>query len=141
MTDQVKGLLWPPRIAALLVGAFALLAALLAVVGVYGAVSFDVSRRRHEIGIRMAIGADGGNVLRMVLARGVLLGSTGAGLGILIALGLSRLLGSMLYGVGPTDPVVFAIVAILLVLVAAMASLIPARRATSVNPIEVLHYQ
>lgn len=141
MTDQVKGLLWQPRMAAILVGAFALLAALLAVVGVYGAVSFDASRRSHEIGIRMAIGADRGNVLRMVLARGILLGSTGAGLGILVALGLSRLLASMLYGVGPTDLVVFAVVAILLVLVAAMASLIPARRAASVNPIEVLRYQ
>jgi predicted permease len=141
MTDQIKGLLWQPRIAAILVGAFALLAALLAVVGVYGAVSFDVSRRSHEIGIRMALGADRGNVLRMVLARGVLLGSTGAGLGILAALGLSRLLASMLYGVGPNDPIVFAMVAILLVLVAAMASLIPARRATSVNPIEVLRHQ
>jgi len=141
MTDQLKALLWQPRMAALLVGAFALLAALLAVIGVYGAVSFEVARRTHEIGIRMALGADRPAVLRMVLIRSVRVAFLGAAVGLCAAAGLTRLLAAMLYAVTPTDPGILVSAAVLLIVVVALASSIPAHRASSVDPIAVLRYR
>ena len=141
MTDQLKALLWQPRMAALLVGAFALLAALLAVIGVYGAVSFEVARRTHEIGIRMALGADRPAVLRMVLIRSVRVAFLGAAVGLCAAAGLTRLLAAMLYAVTPTDPGILVSASVLLIVVVALASSIPAHRASSVDPIAVLRYR
>ena len=141
MTDQLKALLWQPRMAALLVGAFALLAALLAVIGVYGAVSFEVARRTHEIGIRMALGADRPAVLRMVLIRSVRVAFLGAAVGLCAAAGLTRLLAAMLYTVTPTDPGILVSASVLLIVVVALASSIPAHRASSVDPIAVLRYR
>jgi predicted permease len=141
MSDQLKALLWQPRIAAILAGVFALLATALAVVGVYGAVAFDVSRRLHEIGVRVALGADRIDVLKMVLARGAVLGSIGSTLGICMGMAATPMIAAMLYEVTPADPTVFAGAGIMLVVVTAVASLTPALRATRVNTTEVLRNQ
>src|SRR5687767_15448843 len=100
-----------------------------------------VARRTHEIGIRMAIGARAADVLAMIVGRGVLLAALGAGIGLLASLALTRVLGSLLYGVSPTDPASFAAVAVFLLAVAALASYIPGRRAARVDPAEALRYE
>ncbi|MGI9181663.1 MAG: ABC transporter permease [Longimicrobiaceae bacterium] len=126
------------RFAMLLLGLFAGIALLLASVGIYGVMSFDVTRRSQEIGVRMALGAEPVSVLRLVLVRGVKLALVGAGLGLLGAFALTRLIASQLYGVRSTDPVTFAAVAALLVGVAVLATLVPAWRATRVDPMVAL---
>jgi putative ABC transport system permease protein len=126
------------RFNTMLLGAFAALALALASVGIYGALSYSVGRRVHEIGIRMALGADRGEVIRMVVEEGMATAAIGIAAGLAAALGLTRLLASMLYGVGPTDPVTFVASALLLGIVALLASSIPARRATKVDPVVAL---
>lgn len=123
------------RFSLFLLGTFAVTALLLAVAGIYGTVSYLVTQRTREIGIRLALGAPTGSVLRMVLRRGVLLAAAGVAAGLVVALASTRLLSGMLYGIGATDPVTFVAVPLLLVGVAAVASYIPARRTTRVNPI------
>ncbi len=118
--------------------AFALIALLLSAVGVYGVINCSVSQRTHEIGVRMALGATPGHVQRMIVAQGMKLAVAGALIGIACALGLMRLLQDLLYGVGAADPLTFAAVAGILLIVAAAASWIPARKATKVNPVEAL---
>jgi putative ABC transport system permease protein len=122
------------RVSTLLLGFFAGVAVFLAGLGLYGVMAHAVARRTHEIGIRMAIGARAGDVLAMIVRRGVVLAAIGAGLGLVASLALSRLLTSLLYGVSPTDPYSFAGVAAFLLAVAAIASYIPARRAARVDP-------
>ncbi len=129
------------RVSTLLLGFFAAVAVLLAGLGLYGVMAHAVTRRTHEIGIRMAIGARAGDVLAMIVGRGVALAAIGAGLGLLASLALSGLLTSLLYGVSSTDPVSFAAVALFLLAVAALASYIPARRASRVDPSEALRYE
>ncbi len=124
----------PQRLAAQLLSAFALAALLLAALGIYGVVSYAVSRREREIGVRMALGAQAGDVLRMVLREGLRLTFAGVLCGILAALALARLLAGFLYGVSATDPATYLGVAGTLALVAVLASLLPARRATRVDP-------
>ena len=130
-----------PRFRTLLLGIFAGLAFLLAVVGIYGIVSYSVSQRTHEIGIRMALGAKRDDVLRLLLAQGMAPTLIGIAVGLFAAFGLTRLLSSFLYGVRPTDLVTFVVVSALFIAVAAIATYIPARRASKVDPMVALRYE
>ena len=126
------------RLPAIFVSAFAFVALLLAAVGLYGLVSYSVATRTQEIGIRIALGAPGGRILRMVLGRGLLLAAAGAAVGLAASLALTHLLSGMLFAVSPTDPGTFAAVAALLASVAAAGSWLPARRAARVDPLVAL---
>jgi len=130
--------LWAPRMSAALLGIFAILALLLAAVGIYGVMSFSVAQRAREIGIRMALGAEPRGVLGLVLTQGMTIVAIGLGVGLFAAFAISRLAAKMLYGVSPTDPLTFAGTVLLLAFVALVATLIPARRATAVDPVLVL---
>jgi predicted permease len=129
------------EVAAVLAGALGLLGLILAVVGVFGVISFSVSQRTHEIGIRMALGAESRSVLRMILRQGALIVAVGLGLGVALALVMARLVGNFLSGVSPFDPLTYACVSVALALVAMLACYIPARRATQVDPIVALRYE
>lgn len=129
------------RLALILLAVFAGVAVLLAAIGTYGVLAYSVAQRNHEIGIRMALGAERSSVLRMVTREGLTLAGIGVVIGIVGALGLTRLIASMLFTVRPYDPLTFAGVSFLLVAVAFVSSYIPARRATKVDPIVALRYE
>lgn len=129
------------RFPSYLIGSFAALALLLAMIGLYGLISYSVSQRTREIGIRVALGAQQGDVMRLVLGQGAKLTSIGLVAGVAAALGLTQLMGSILYGVKATDPLTLVLVAALLALVALAACYIPARRATRVDPLVALRYE
>jgi ABC-type antimicrobial peptide transport system permease subunit len=134
----VDGALFNERMLALLSAAFGLLATVLATVGLYGVMSYIVSRRTREIGIRIALGAERGTVVGMVLKEVALLTLVGIVLGIPAALSLSRLVRSQLFGVSPADPLTIGAAAVTLALVALLAGYIPARRASRVQPVLAL---
>jgi putative ABC transport system permease protein len=135
MMDEALG---QRKLSLYLLGTFAGLALLLAAIGIYGVLSFDVTRRSQELGVRMALGARRGAVLSLVMTQGLVLAGIGIVIGLAGALGLTRVLEAQLYGVTRTDPATFALVAIVLATVAALATLIPAWRATRLNPIVAL---
>jgi predicted permease len=141
MEDVVRASLSTQRLAGALLGAFAALALVLAAVGTYGVLAYLVSQRTQEIGIRVAIGATAGHVMRMVLARGASLALVGIAAGSLAALALGRLMTSMLHEVRPHDPLTFVVVPVVLAAVAVAASYIPARRATRVDPMTALRVE
>ena len=122
-------------------GVFAGLALVLAAVGLYGVLSYTVAQRSHEIGIRMAMGARRGNVLGLMVGQGIRIAALGAGIGAVAALAGGRVLSSLLYGVSPRDPVVLLGAALIPLVVAAVASYVPARRAAKVDPVVALRYE
>jgi ABC-type antimicrobial peptide transport system permease subunit len=124
-----------------MLGIAAGVALLLGVVGIYGVISYSVSQRTREIGIRMALGAQQKEVRAMFVRQGVLLTCVGVALGISAAIGLTRLMSALLFGISAVDPVTFGAVAIVLGAVALLASYLPARRASSVNPVEALRWE
>ena len=129
------------RLFAQLTSVFGLLALALAMIGLYGTMAYSVTRKTHEIGIRMALGANPAHVLRMVIRQGITLTLIGLAIGIVVALGVTRLVASMIFGVKPYDPLTFIAVAAVLVAVALFACYIPARRAMKVDPIVALRYE
>jgi len=131
----------PQRFNMLLMTGFSLIALVLAAIGIYGIASYSVAQRTQEIGIRMALGADASNVALMVLRGALLLALIGICIGSVAAVALAPLLRSLLFGVKPVDPLTFASVAVLLLIVAAIATYIPARRATKVDPMVALRYE
>ena len=140
-SEQIDRLLFQERLVARVAGFFGLLALVLACIGLYGLLSYEVARRTREIGIRMALGAQAGDVLRLVVGQGIILAAVGAGVGVGVAMGVTRYMASMLFDVHANDPLTIISVAILLLLVALAACYIPARRATRVDPMVALRYE
>jgi putative ABC transport system permease protein len=138
MTDVVGAALSTPRFTGILLGSFAVLALLLSAIGIYGVLSYLVSRRTREIGIRVAIGASRAEVLGLVLRNGMLLAVAGVAIGLAIALSASRIMSGLLHEVSPLDPVTFSMVGLALTMVALFASLVPAWRAARVDPVVAL---
>jgi putative ABC transport system permease protein len=141
MEEWVSSSLSKRRFNALMLSLFAGLGIALATIGIYGVLSYSVSRRNHEMGVRMALGAQGGDVVRLVLWQGMSLTAAGLGLGLVLALILTRLFASLLYNVKSTDPVTFLGIAVGLAAVAGLASYLPARRAAGVDPIISLKHE
>jgi putative ABC transport system permease protein len=141
MTQLVDNSVATPRITLVLLGLFSLLALVLAAIGTYGVIAYSVQQRTHELGIRLALGAQRGDVLRLVLAHGMKLAGLGIAIGIAAAFGLTRLMASLLFGTGASDPIAFAAASIILLLVALAACCIPARRAMHVDPMVALRYE
>jgi predicted permease len=138
MEERVYGSMARQRFAATMLTAFALFALLLTTVGVYGVISYLVSQSRHDLGIRIALGAQQGNILGLVLGQGMKLTVVGVVIGLLGALGLTRVMASLLFGVAATDALTFGVVAAVLIAAAFLATVIPAQRATRVDPMTVL---
>jgi putative ABC transport system permease protein len=141
MDEVVSSSFAARRLSMLLLSVFAALALVLACVGIYGVISYLVSQRTHEIGLRMALGAERGDVLRLVLGHGARMALVGVAIGVGAALGLTRLMANQLFGVSAYDPLTFAAVAFLLIVVAIAACYVPARRAMSVDPLIALRHE
>jgi putative ABC transport system permease protein len=138
LQERVSKLADQPRFQAILVGFFAAIGLVLAVIGLYGVIAFLVAQRTQEIGVRMALGAERGHILRLVMGKSLRLIVCGTVVGLVAALAVSRVLSSLLFGIGSHDPVTFGLVTCLLIVVALLATLIPARLASRVDPIVAL---
>ena len=138
LEDDMRIVLLPAQLAAALLGAFGMLALLIASVGIYGVASYEVAQRTRELGIRSALGATARDLVTLVVSQSMSVVAAGAIVGLLLALGVARLVTTQLYGVRPTDPVTFLAMPLLLALVALVATLVPARRATRVDPVQAL---
>jgi ABC-type antimicrobial peptide transport system permease subunit len=141
LEDYAALTLVPQRVAASVSGSLGIVGLLLAAIGIYGVTAYMVSSRTREIGIRVALGARRGDVVRMVLRQGMMLALAGMAIGLVLAAGASRLLGSLLFGIGPTDPIAFGGSALLFCLIGLIACYVPARRATAVDAMEALRYE
>ena len=139
--DLVAAAVAQPRFRTLVLSTFSMFAMLLAVVGIYGVMAYTVGDRTREIGIRMALGAHQGNIVKLVLSNGLGLTAIGVGVGVLAAFGLTRFLESMLFGLAAHDVVTFGVVAIVLGGVSLLATYLPARRAAKIDPLESLRYE
>ena len=141
MAAQMDSALAPQLMAARLIGVFGALALALAVIGIYGVMAYAVAQRTHEIGVRMALGAQVGDVLQMMIRQGMKLTIIGIGLGLIAAYLLTRTIASLLYGISPTDPSTFVIISAVLTGVALVACFVPARRAAKIDPMIALRYE
>jgi putative ABC transport system permease protein len=141
MEQRISDSVAPRRFNMFLMGLFAALALILAAIGIYGIMAFSVGQRTHEIGIRIALGASRGDVLKLVLRNGLGLALVGIAIGLASAFAATRVMSTLLYGVSPTDPVTYLGEALLLAFVALLACYIPARRATRVDPLVALRYE
>jgi putative ABC transport system permease protein len=141
MQERVATSIAPQRFTTLVLAAFAVFALLLATIGVYGIIAFSVEQRRHEVGVRMALGARPGDVLQLVVRQGLLLGGVGIVLGVIGSLAVERILSSMLYGTRASDPGTFVVVSVIFVAITSLASYVPARRAALFDPMVALKYE
>jgi len=141
LLEMVNGSLAPRRFVVTVLGVFAGMALLMAVIGLYGVIGYAVTQRTQELGVRMALGAQSGEILKLVLGQGVRLAGAGAAIGLVVSLAASRLLRNELFHVSPFDPMTFALMAAVLIGAALLASYIPARRATRVDPMVALRYE
>jgi ABC-type antimicrobial peptide transport system permease subunit len=141
LAAQVSNSMGPQRLISALTGFFGIVGLALACVGLYGIMAYSVARRTHELGVRMALGAQKGEILKMIMAHGLRLTLIGLAIGAAGALALTRLMTNLLYGVRPSDPLTFTAVSLLLMMVALLACYIPARRAMKVDPMVALRYE
>ncbi len=141
LTQLIDQAVSPTRLVTELLGGFSLLALVLASLGIYGVISYSVSQRTQEIGIRMAIGAQRGDVSRLIITEGMRLAGIGVALGLIFSLALTQAMKSLLFGVGATDPLTFGANALVLTVVALLACYLPARRATKVDPMVALRHE
>lgn len=138
LTQVIADSLAKRRFSMIVLGVFAGVALLLASLGIYGVISYLVGQRTYELGIRLALGADRRDILRLVLGHGLKMAIAGVVAGLIAAFALTRLMSTMLFGVGPTDPATYAIIVLVLMVVALLACYLPARRATKVDPLSAL---
>jgi predicted lysophospholipase L1 biosynthesis ABC-type transport system permease subunit len=140
LTDAVHRALWAPRMAAWLLTVLGCVSLMLAVIGIFGSMAYSVSQRTRELGIRVALGADAGTVVRLIVRQGVRLSMMGIAVGLVVTLAASRLITGLLYG-SATDPVILVAVPVLLGVAVVAASYVPARRATRADPLRSLRYE